>query len=332
MWSSILILRISKASHKQVLDKHLPLAPNTWLSWLGVGFISLLWRLPRAVRNTIAQSLAKYSVGRHSATNRAININLQACFPKLDDAARQAVFERYAALHIQALMLSPRNWWGSDKTVVEKSRLHNQHFLDEALASGQPVVLLVTHSAGLDAGLLALSPHYPLQGIYNPLDNPVLDYLVYRARHRFNAKPLPRGSGFRQLIKGLHSGKIMCYLSDEDLGPDGAVFAPFFGHQKATLAMLPRIAKKTNALVVPMIAHHNSDDDAIDVHLFEPLQNYPSVDAIADARVMNEAIAETIRLQPAQFTWKLRVFKTCPEGKGTRYGQIERGEIGVGDL
>ena len=314
------------------MDRRVPLSPGTWLSWLGVGLLSLLWRLPRPVRNTLARFLARYMARQDNGTNRAVNINLQACFPNLNNNERKATVERYVELHIQALMLSPRNWWGGDQHIIDHSRLHNRQFLDEAIATEQPVVLLVTHSAALDAGLLALSPHYPLQGIYNPLKNTVLDYLVYRARHRFDATPLPRGSGFRQLIKGLNSGKIMCYLSDEDLGPDGAVFAPFFGHQKATLAMLPRIVKKTNALVVPMIAHHNSDDDYVDVHLFAPLQGYPSNDAIADATVMNEAIADTVRLQPAQFTWKLRVFQTCPDDNGTRYGQIERGEIGVNDL
>jgi len=314
------------------VDKRVPLEPTTWLSWIGVGLLTLLWRLPRPLRNALANGLAKYSVGRDNGTNRAIRINLQACFPELDNVERQTVSERYAALHLQALMLSPRNWWGKDQAIVDKARLRNQHFLEDAVKSGRPVVLLATHSAALDAGLLALSPIYSLQGIYNPLKNKVLDYLVYRARHRFDAQPLPRGSGFRQLIKGLGNGKIMCYLSDEDHGPDGSVFAPFFGHQKATLAMLPRIVKKTNALVVPMIAHHNSDDDSVDVHLFEALQNYPSDDAVADATVMNEAIANTIRLQPAQFTWKLRVFQTCPEGHETRYGQIERDELRVEDL
>lgn len=314
------------------MDRPVPLAPNTWLSWLGVGMLFLLWRLPRPLRNAIARTLGKYGVHRDNATNRAININLRACLPELDESERQLLLESYAALHIQTLMLSPRNWWGKDQTIIDKCRLHNQHFLDDALASGRPVVLLVTHSAALDAGLLALSPNYSLQGIYNPLKNPVLDYLIYRARHRFGAKPLPRGSGFRQLIKGLNNGKIMCYLSDEDLGAEGSVFAPFFGHQKATLAMLPRIVKKTNAHVVPMIAHHNSTDDGIDVHLFEPLQNYPTADPIADATVMNAAIAKTILVQPAQFTWKLRVFQTCPKGGGTRYGQIEVGEIRVEDL
>jgi len=171
-----------------------------------------------------------------------------------------------------------------------------------------------------------------LQGIYNPIKNPVLDYLVLRGRHRFGAVPLSRGSGFRQLIKGLKAGQIMCYLCDEDYGAQGSVFAPFFSHQKATLAMLPRLVEKTNALVVPMIAHHDSDNDGVDVHLFEPLQAYPTGDAVHDAGIMNEAIANTIRLQPAQFTWKLRIFKTCPDGGDTRYGQVTRGDISVNDL
>jgi len=226
----------------------------------------------------------------------------------------------------------PRNWWGSDQSIINKARLHNQHFLDDALKTERPVILLVTHSCALDAGLCALAPDYPLQGIYNPIKNPVLDYLVLKGRNRFGAAPVSRGNGFRQLIKGLHDGQLMCYLCDEDYGAEGSVFAPMFSRQKATLAMLPRLVEKTNALVVPMIAHHSSDDDGIDVHLFAALQNYPSGDAVADATIMNNAIAETIRLQPAQFTWKLRIFKTCPNENDSRYAQIERGELGVEDL
>ncbi len=297
-----------------------------------VGLLTLLRWLPRPVRNGLANGIARVSAKRDTSTNRAVRINLEACFPQFDESIRQAILERYIALHLQSYMLLPRNWWGSDKTIIDTARLHNKHYLDTALATKRPVVLLVTHSAGLDAGLLALSPNYPLQGIYNPIKNPVLDYLVLRGRNRFGAKPLSRGSGFRQLIKGLHEGQLMCYLCDEDYGADGSVFAPFFSHQKATLAMLPRLVSKTNALVVPMIAHHDSDDDGVDVHLFEALQNYPTGDAVTDATTMNEAIASTIRLQPAQFTWKLRIFKTSPHGLESRYTQVTRGDIQIDDL
>ena len=127
---------------------------------------------------------------RNTSTNRAINVNLQACFPKFDDQVRHAIAKRYVALHLQSLVLLPRNWWASDKAVIDSGRIHNRHFLDDAIASQRPVILLITHSAGLDAGMLALAPHYPLQGIYKPMNNPVLDYLVWRGRHRFGATPV----------------------------------------------------------------------------------------------------------------------------------------------
>ncbi len=309
-----------------------PLAPNTWLTWIAVGLLGLLRWLPRRIRNAISVGIAKLIARRDTATNRAVNINLQACFPEFDDAHRHATFERYLALHLQAFLLMPRNWWGSYQSIIKKARLHNQHFLDNAIKTKRPVVLLITHSSALDAGLCVLAPSYPMHGIYNPIKNSVLDYFVLKGRTRFGGAPVSRGNGFRQLINGLLDGKIMCYLCDEDYGAQGSVFAPWFSHQKATLAMLPRIVAKTNALVIPMITHHNSDDDGTDVHFFEALQNYPSGDAVTDATTMNNAIAETIRLQPAQFTWKLRIFKTCPNENDTRYGQIERGELRVEDL
>lgn len=310
----------------------LPLSPNTWASWFGVALLVLLRLLPRRLRNALSEIIAALLFTRNTATNRAVKVNLHACFPKLDESIRDAIAKRYIALHLQAFMLLPRNWWGRDKTIVAKGRIHNQHILDDAIATDRPVILLVTHSAGLDAGLLALSPYYPLQGIYKPIKNPVLDYLVWRGRNRFGAVPLPRGSGFRALLNGLKAGQVMCYLSDEDYGKKGSIFAPFFSRQKATLAMLPRIAEKTNALVLPMIAHHDSDDDGVDVHLFEPLQGYPAGDALSDATIMNDAIGDTIRLQPAQFTWKLRIFKTCPNDNGPRYSQVRRGLISIDDL
>ena len=310
----------------------MPIGIRSWPSWIGVFFIWIISLLPRSLRNALANWIASKQVNRQTSTNTAVDINIQACFPELDAEARHVMAIKYTAAHLQALMLSPRNWWCSDNAVKQFGQLHNREALDAAIATQRPVVLLITHSAALDAGLLAIAPYYPLQGIYNPLENKVLDWLVFKGRHRFGATATSRGSGFRQLIKGLKAGKLLCYLSDEDLGKEGSVFAPFFGHQKATLAMLPRLVKATNALVVPMIALHNANTDGVDVHFFDALENYPNGDEVASATIMNRAIEDTIKLEPHQFTWKLRIFKTCPDDKGTRYGQIERGEIGVGDL
>lgn len=294
--------------------------------------LSLVSVLPRWLRHKLASVLSTHLVSRNSATNRAVRINIEACFPDLPESERERLFKRSSEYHFQANLLAPRQWFASPAAIEQKSTIVNRHILDDALANERPVILLVTHSAALDAGLLALSPSYPMVGIYNPLSNAVLDWLVLRSRRRFGATPLPRGSGFRQIIRSMRDGNIMCYLGDEDLGKDSAVFAPFFNRRKATLTLLPRLAKATGAIVIPMIAHHDPSKDGVKVQLLEPIEHFPSGDMLADTGSMNAAIERTIRLDPAQFTWKLRVFKTCPNDQGTRYGQIERGELSIEEL
>ncbi len=310
----------------------MPLSPSNWLTWLGVILLTIIRFFPRIVRLAIANALATLIVKRNSAQARAININLQACFPELDAVQRLDFYKRYMSLQIQSLMLLPRLWWASDQTIISTSELHNRAVMDAAVERNEPIVLLATHSVALDAGLLAVGPHYPLQGIYKPLKNPVVDWLVRRSRQRFGATPRSRGDGLRQIIRELSERISLVYLSDEDLGAKGSVFAPFFGRQKATLNMLPRIVAKTGATVIPMVAHLDPASDTIHVHFFEPLQSYPSGDNGLDAEKMNEAIRDTIMLQPEQFLWKLRIFRSCPNGNGTRYGQIERGELSIDDL
>ena len=105
------------------------------------------------------------------------------------------------------------------------------------------------------------------------------------------------------------------------------MFAPFFAATKATLAMLPRIARRSGATVVPMVTLYDAATDRFDVHFLAPLADYPSEDAVADATRMNRAIEATVRLDPAQYLWKLRLFTTCPAGGRGRYRRIERGEL-----
>ncbi len=314
------------------MRKPIPLAPGTWITWLGVAVVSFIWLMPRRLRNALALLLAKIAVRVNSGTNRAIAINLHACFPEKNALQRHQLASNYLATQFQASFLLPRLWWGRRASIADNWQMHGQDILDKAIAGEKPVVLLITHSVALDAGLVAMSTQYAMEGIYKPLSNDVLDWLVMRARSRFGGLPVARGDGLRSLLKSLSNGKLLCYLSDEDLGPKGSVFAPFFSRQKCTLAMLPRIVKNTNAVVLPMIAHHNAHNDVIEIHILEPLKNYPSMDALADATELNSAIEQTIRINPEQYMWNLRLFKSCPDGKLTRYGQIERGEIGIDDL
>ena len=309
-----------------------PLGPRTWPSWLGAGALTLAWLLPARVRNPVAAFVARRYARRDTKHRRIAEVNVRACLPELDAEARTAFLERYVTRLVQSSLLTPRLWWGSADALRGATRWHGREHVDEALGAGRPVVLLISHTVALDVGMIAMSPDYPLQGFYKPFANPVVDYLVRRARTRFGGHPVARGNGFRAMIRGLEHGALLCYLSDEDLGREGSVFAPFFGCTKATLAMLPRIVRRTDAVVVPMATLYDPDTDRFDVHFLAPLEGYPSDDEIDNATRMNEAIEATVRLAPEQYLWKLRLFTTCPEGGRGRYRRIERGELSPCEL
>ena len=304
-----------------------PLGVSTWPSWLAVGLLSLLGGLPSGARHALARGAAALAMRGAGRERRRIDINLRACFPELDAEARRAFERRYRTALFDAVLRTPLLWWGSAERLERRTRFDGKEHLDGAIASGRPVVLLISHTVALDGGMISMSPRYPMQGFYKPFPNPVLDWLVQRSRTRFGGHPVARGNGFRAMIRGLRQGKLLCYLSDEDLGAEGSVFAPFFGHAKATLAMLPRIVRATDAVVVPMATWYDRRSGAYEVRFEPPLETYPSGDPVADAATMNAAIERSVRARPEQYLWKLALFRTCPDGGPSRYQQILDGRL-----
>ena len=109
------------------------------------------------------------------------------------------------------------------------------------------------------------------------------------------------------------------YLPDQDFGAKDSLFADIFGIQAATISGLPRIAKMTDAQVIPAIPTRQPDGTVL-LRFYPAWENYPSGDTDADVRRMNAFIEERVREQPEQYYWLHKRFKTRPEGEPPFYG------------
>lgn len=310
-----------------------PLAPRHWPAWAGAGLYLLVGKLPHRVRLALASTLAAASVRLDNRHRRTAAINLAACFPDDDVRTRRRRLRHYFRSFWQTVLIQPRLWSATPESIGRLTRYHGREHVDRAIGAGRPVVLLITHTVALDHGIIGLATHYRMHGIYKPFENPVLDWLVLRSRARFGGTPTSRGNRFRTMIRLLREGRLLCYLSDEDFGAKGSVFAPFFGRRKATLAMLPRLVDMTpGTAVLPMASYYDARADRIDVRLWPPLEGYPGTTELESAAIMNRAIEKTVRHAPEQFLWKLRIFRTDPEGGASRYARVERGELSIEEL
>ncbi len=105
------------------------------------------------------------------------------------------------------------------------------------------------------------------------------------------------------------------YLPDEDLGEKHSVFAQFFSTPKATLPVVARLARASNATVIPVSLGYCDQSHQYKLNLFAPLELSDMTCKEDEAQVLNQVIEKIIRASPEQYMWFLRILKTRPDGK-----------------
>ncbi len=117
------------------------------------------------------------------------------------------------------------------------------------------------------------------------------------------------------ITRALKKKGVVWYAPDIEVKNKNSVFAEFKGVQASTTLAISRIARATNALVVPYAHYRNDDDRTYRLRIFPALDNFPSDEPIADTRALNRAIEAIIEPHPERYWWSIKRFKNRPEGE-----------------
>lgn len=276
--------------------RHLPLP---WLRAVAAGFGWALWLLARRRRRITLR-------------------NLELCFPSWPPAKHQQVARQHFIRWSQALF--DRAWlWGSPLEVVA-SRLRYEGQLPK-----QGAMICAPHLVGLDAGWTGMTllgvgsdPDRPrFAGLYTP-QRGAADAWTRAGRGRFgHPTQLTKQDKPRAIVERLQMGEHFYILPDLDYGLNGAVFVPFFGIEAATVTSLSRLSRLAKCQVVGVYAEMTRSGYTL--HISEPWESFPSRDATADTRHMNERLEAEILRMPEQYFWVHQRFKTRPPGGRSLY-------------
>lgn len=251
-----------------------------------------------------------------------VQVNLQRCFPDMDEAARQAIFDRHFRLLAQSMIDRGLCWFGSRERIEQTVELHGEDHLGRLLAEKRPILMFAPHFIALDAAATRLTLYLKESAtMYTRQSDPDVDDMVREGRSRFHTVHLVnRRSGIRGLIRHLRKGIPVYYLPDMDFGIEGAQFIPFFGVPAATLLSAAQIAQTWNAAVVPVISRLDPVTGQYTVEVGPPLPDFPGPDdPVTATRRLNALIEDAAREDPAQYYWVHRRFKTRPEGEAGFY-------------
>lgn len=293
--------------------------PRYWPDWLALVVLRIVALLPLPLIWLIGAVFGELLYLLMPRRRHIARTNIRACFPRLGRRAQRRLVRAHFRAFTQAALATPIAWWGTKHRLQRLVRMPGREHLDSALAGKRPVILLVAHFVAIELCGVALAPDYFVIDMYKRPRNRFFDYLIRARRQRFGGLLVERREGIKPVIRGLKQGGTFFYLSDQDQGRDGAVFAPFFGIPAATLTALSRLAQLTGAVVIPAHAKQLPWGKGYELIFQPPLANFPTDDALADTTRMNRIIEAAVREMPEQYFWSHRRFKTRPEGEPAFY-------------
>lgn len=299
------------------------LQPKFWGIWFAFMLFLPLICLPLNYQFKIGKKLGELIFTLAKRRQKDTLINLKLTFPQYTDEQR---FQMAKQVFINAgvgVFESLCAWFRPDvftRTVSVSGLQHVKH----AQNQGKTVILLGAHYTMLDLGGRLASMFIPVDIVYRPQNNPLLEWFIYNARTKIFNEQITH-QDMRQLAKNIKNNHVIWYTPDQDFGLKQGVMADFFGVSCATLTAQRRLVKFADKANPPaIIAIHFYRETPVDMprqkrphyHItFTPvLDNYPSNDEILDANRVNQLLEELISIEPAQYMWFHRRFKTQPNG------------------
>ena len=277
----------------------MPAGMPYWLAKKGAG----LWMLLSPVK-------------RHTAER-----NLERCFPDLSTQER-AVMLRDSFLHyLCSILETGHNWyWSLERLQAQCVGIVGEELVEETLASGRGIVALAPHFGAWEYLGMYLQRFPEIAILYKPPSNPKLERALLDRRRRGGANLIPANApGLRQLYGHIRAGNGAGVLPDQQPSTGQGKFAPFFGIPALTGVLVPRLVQRTGCIVV-LVACERLPGGRFRVHLMRADENVYSEDMTTSLTAVNRGVERCIAIDPAQYLWSYRRFKTRPEGESPFYG------------
>ncbi len=268
------------------------LLPYRWLIPLGKGLGRVILKFSKKLRHNCL-------------------VNYDLCFPELSVAEKQHLLRcNFESLGI-AVFETIMGWWAPNARL--RPLLHEvtgREFIEKAYSTNRGVILLTGHFMGLEMVGRILALNHPTVVTYRRQKLAILEQVMLQSRKKYYVDVIER-SQVRKVVRALAQHQKVFIAGDVDVGAKG-VFVPFFNVMTSTAPTPAKLAKMTDAWVLPCFFYRRDDGRGYDAVIEPPLENFPSGDLLADMTRINAILEKGVRYKPEQYLWHYQRFKSRP--------------------
>ncbi len=304
------------------------LHPRYWLTWLGFALWWSLVQLPLRVQTFLANRMGDAIYWLRPLRARVAERNLELAFPRLDAVQRRRLLRQNLRHTAMGFFETGISWWWPTEKILAVIDFEGQEHLEQ-LQSG--VLIAGVHFTCLEIAGVVMSAHYPLDMVYRPHDNALYDTFQQRGRtsngrRRQDGQPPSRmfdRNDLRGMVRALKSGRIIWSTFDQDASRRKGVFVPFFGIPASTYPAAGTIARLAGVPAIPLLMFRRPNGRYC-VRILPPIAEFPTGEAVQDARRYNVVAESLIGEHPEAYLWVHRRYKTRPEGEPDLYAGLDK--------
>jgi len=290
-----------------------------WLLYAGLRIVIVFLSMSSIQHNLQTACLLGRLLWKHYGRGRQRALdNLRASFPEKSQEWHESVgrrsFEQLAMLMIDVLF-TPR----IAKTYKwsEIARFINIDRPKQMMLDGRGLLLVTAHYGNFELlGYLMAAFGLKIYSIARPLDNKYINNYLMGVRQHSGQKIIDKKGASDLMEEIAVGGYTLGFIADQDAGKKG-VFVDFFGRKASTYKSIGLLAVTYNMPIVVGVTRRVGNDFFFEAHctrIIMPEEWAAKPDALRwVTQEFNKAIEDGIRLDPTQYWWLHRRWKTRPK-------------------
>lgn len=241
-------------------------------------------------------------------------VNMRIVHPELDDAARERLTRACLVETGHAVTEMAAVWGRGARRALQLVREVDgaEHF-DAALHAGRGLVVAAPHLGCWELLNYWLCARTPIAILYAPPREIAWEALLVRARGDLSPEQVRAdGAGVRRLYKRLSAGGVVGILPDQQPKRGEGQFAPFFGLDANTMALLPRIAQRTGATVLFAFAERLPRGAGYRIRILPAPSGIADPDLRVACTALNRGVEQCVQLAFPQYQWTYKRWAERP--------------------
>ena len=197
--------------------------------------------------------------------------------------------------------------WGSSQHRVLSwiKAIHHIEIITEAVDKKKGIIFITPHIGAYEVASIYYASQRPITILYRPARKLWMNTLITSGRSKGQIKLAPTTlAGVKKLFVALKNGEAVGILPDQIASKGEGEWANFFGKPMYTMVLASKLAKKTGAVVVMVVAERLAEGKGFVLHLESLAQ-----DSIGNVNLLNQQVELQIKKFPLQYMWNYNRYK-----------------------